>query len=509
VCHTTDEALPIHAVKGTVMRARGNSVGGRTIRVVLLGVLFTGCAKAPSEPERPAPQVHKEPDWEVTTLPGRVSWRKPFLEQDRLLLGMNFGPAQLWDTRTGRRVAILDEIFLKIGFTVLSRDGKRLVIGQYLREDIWDSAKEEKKPPTGTIQVWDLATGKLLKSIPVDLSGVSRRCHPTFWMAAPCFDDKVLVRTVSQDPESRGPFYTGAIVVDTQAGQVVKIEELFRTQGRLLVSPDGKLALSGLQMGVDMFFHMAGVVRWESGHPIVYPTGEVKVIDLSELKVIATIPEYEPDVAGQTLRRYTIARSWSPDSKWIAAVNADHAVRIWEADTGKCRMALFGHTDWILCVAISPDTQRVVTASEDKTARIWETATGKELFLLKGHTAGLNAATFDSQGRFVLTCSEDKTARLWDSTTGKQVRVWADHEGPVRSASFSKDGKEVQTRTAENVVRRWSLADGSLLEKRKETDEEPPQRYGALYLRHVDGKTEVWSGPPGAPGEKTNPEPGR
>jgi hypothetical protein len=491
------------------MRTPGKGVG-RTIRVVLLCVLFAGITTVLAEPKPSDPQVRKEKDWEVTTLPSLVSWRKPFLEQDRLLLEIKGKPAQLWDTRTGQRVAVFGEDFIQIGFAVLSRDGKRLVVAQSIREGNSDPAEKEKKPPIRTIHVRDLATGKVLKSIPIDLSTEGFHRGHSWRVVGWLDDDKLLVETRWYDDESRTWFATGMVIFDIQAGRIVKIGRSLVRRESWLLSPNSKRGLCGEDTGWSRHEGnmISGVFRLPDRKPFGLPTDALKVVDLVEFKVIASLPAQEPEVAGELKRRYIVARSWSPDSKWIATVSTDHAVRIWEPETGKCRMALFGHTDWLLSVAISPDSQRVVTASEDKTARIWDVATGKELLLLKGHTSGLNAAAFDPQGRFVLTGSEDGTARLWDAATGKQLRVWDDHPGPVYEVSFAPDGKEVLTRTAGNATRRWSLADGSLLEKRPAPNRYP-DRYGALYLRDVGEKTEVWSGPPGAPGEKTNPEPGR
>jgi hypothetical protein len=483
------------------MRAPGKGVGSWIIRVVLLGVLLAGVAAAPAQ--LPDPQVRIEKEWKVTTLPGHIHRQISFHEKDRLLLDLGVGASQLWDTRTGRRVAVLDENF---DFAVLTRDGKRLIVGASLPPDFSFPGQKDRKPLIGSLQVRDLTTGKLQKSISLDLSAEHLR-GSTDWRDVKWIDsDKLLLQTNFRAKSLGCP--TGMVIVDIEAGRLVKISEPAGTCGEgLFLSPDGKRALRS---------RYQGAWRDEKGNPALSGVGtadRVELIDLVALKLIATLDSKEPEAADHADRRIIVNRVWSADSKWVATVSTDFlgtnpVVRTWDGETGKRLGTLLGHSELVFDVTFSSDGKRVVTASEDRTARIWDAATGEELLLLKGHTSGLNAADFDPQGRFVLTSAEDRTARLWDATTGKQVRVWADHEGAVRYASFSPDGKEVQTRTAGGVVRRWSLADGSLLEKRQEPNWSS-DRYGALYLRDVGEKTEVWSGPPGAPGEKTSPEPGR
>jgi WD40 repeat protein len=433
-----------------------------------------------------------EDKWEVTPV-GRCTdrlYHPHFAAQHRLLLALDSKPAQLWDTQSGKRVAILADQKAGVGSADISPDGTKLLTAdrfegwRYFRDEDHEKEKVIRK-----LWVWELSTGKLLKTIEVDLSAEELR-YSTDWTVEWLAKDDVLIQLDSRKNSLRASSRTILGHLDLTTGKVARWSKPISSGESLHRSPDGKRALAGRDYGV--WRKDDGEVAWGG----LGTTVSVKLIDMVDGTVIATLDEWKPEAKIRSI----VNRVWSNDSSRIATVGSDHTVGIWDGETGKRISTIKGHKDWILNVTFSPDSKTVLTASNDETARLWETASGKQARVFQGHTAGLNDAVFDAKGERILTGGEDETARLWDVATGKQIRVWDKHESAVRAVGFG-DGDTIWTRTVRDVRRVWKIADGSLVSETKVASRNS-DRFGVLYLKeNKDNVYEVWSGPPGVPGE--------
>ena len=81
-----------------------------------------------------------------------------------------------------------------------------------------------------------------------------------------------------------------------------------------------------------------------------------------------------------------------------------------------------------------------MTASEDRTARIWDARTGRERLVLTGHSEFVNDVAFSPDGLRIATASEDKTVRIWDVSTGRGIATLKGHERFVTNVSFNSSG---------------------------------------------------------------------
>jgi WD40 repeat protein len=438
--------------------------------------------------DRPPRQEGK---WQVT--PIRQPSSTYYLdEHGLLLLRFSRGPSQLWDTRTGKRFAFLQEHEHGTGFVCVTPDGSRLVTGDDLQDNA--SLDNETHPVFGKICIRERATGKVLKTITVDLSARGLRGSNDWddvqWLSA----SRLLLHLQYRDP--RIHCQKGLVVIDVDAGRLVAI--CGRLAGeQLTVAPDGKHALAGrscsLSRGMD-----GGIAIWSRG-----TAARIDVLDLTELKAVGPLDDDKP---AERSPRSVVRRVWAPDSRHVATIGSDCTVRVWDLNGFKLLAVLKGHTDCVFDAAFSPDSRNLLTVSEDGTGQLWDARTGQFLRALVGHTAGLSAGAWAPAGGFVLTGGEDETARLWDAGTGRMVRAWPGHESGVCRVAFLAGGQAIETRTVEGFVRRWSL-DGKLLAEQRARDWWS-DRCGALYLKRTgDDKAEVWSGPPGVPGEPSEDQP--
>jgi RNA polymerase sigma factor (sigma-70 family) len=156
--------------------------------------------------------------------------------------------------------------------------------------------------------------------------------------------------------------------------------------------------------------------------------------------------------------------AYSPDGTILASGGGDHAVRLWDARTGKALRELRGHLDGTSGLAFSPDGKTLISGGTfDCTIRLWEVATGKELWRVKAPNAFPHgeptSLRFSPDGQTVVSGSWDIC--LWDAATGKELRRFDGHRGRVLTVAFSLDGQRLASRDWDDrTIRLWDVATG-------------------------------------------------
>jgi WD40 repeat protein len=105
----------------------------------------------------------------------------------------------------------------------------------------------------------------------------------------------------------------------------------------------------------------------------------------------------------------------TPDGKHIATSSFDRTVRLWDAKTLQVRKHMTVTRTGCDSVAFTPDGRRLVTTGcgDDHAVRVWEIDTGKERCRFDGHTGHVLAVAVTSDGRHAVSGSSDSTLRLW------------------------------------------------------------------------------------------------
>ena len=93
---------------------------------------------------------------------------------------------------------------------------------------------------------------------------------------------------------------------------------------------------------------------------------------------------------------------------------ADHALIIWDLDTGFER-ALNGHQAEIRSVAFDPRRELIASGDKDSTVRVWDLAAGQEIRLLDDLKGMVTGVSFSGDGRLLAAASSGITPILvWD-----------------------------------------------------------------------------------------------
>ncbi len=193
------------------------------------------------------------------------------------------------------------------------------------------------------VHVWDLATGKLVKTLDA---------HNGWVLGVAISADGKRLATASADRTLR--------IWDVDSWEQTVRYDVPATVHGVALSPDG-----GTVVGA-----VGGADEW------ALRVGRINV-DLQ-----------------QAARRRPTARAFSTgtgmplDIVWPAkGANAfvalgDHTVRAYQGTTGRLLATYSGHTDWVYCVASNADGSKLASGSADGTVKLWNGAGGKPLATL-------------------------------------------------------------------------------------------------------------------------------
>jgi WD40 repeat protein len=291
----------------------------------------------------------------------------------------------LWDLATGRRLRSWTDPKGRVYCGQFTADGKTLITGG------------EK-----AVCFWDVATGKELRRLPADMPAVGHL------VLSP--DGKLLAGIGLKENKPGGMMFPSGLgwysdnsigIWDVATGKEVQHLSVPQPERprrvvdgftAVLFDPDGKTLITG---GVDQFAR-----RWD----------------------LAT---------GKEVRRYDMdnpgvwALALSPDGKVLAGLPGGVTLRLVDTATGKERVTLGGHRGAVLWTALTPDNRTAVTGAAEAEAVIclWDAATGLERQRLKGQGRYLSGVLLAPGGRTVHSLlHEDNRLITWDLRTGRPVR---------------------------------------------------------------------------------------
>jgi WD40 repeat protein len=269
----------------------------------------------------------------------------------------------------------------------------------------------------GTIDQWDLATGKLVKQLQKPGSG-----------GIDCV-------TVSAD----GRWFAGGRTTqdvtlwDLAAGKPEKIIPLVDKAGGKSSGSDHVKRVAFNAAGTTLFTtsERTGVTAWEM------PSG----------KRVWNAKGATPWLAVD------------PMGRWIAAGGGYNREQVhWtllNAATGEVIRKVDVHQDemrdnlnvyyppYLTDLTFTPDGSRLLTVHYDGVVRVWEPGTGREVGRLRGVGHGPCGLALSADGRWVAVGQSDKKITLWELASGKLLTTIVGHDSQVRDVAFTRDGRGV------------------------------------------------------------------
>lgn len=347
-------------------------------------------------------------------------------DSKRLASWGNDKTVRLWDVHTGeQKLAIEGNNY---GAAAFSPDGTTLVSSQGIRN--------------ATIRLWDAHTGEQKAVLDAQLGYISSVVFSPDGSKIVGGGDQQENPTIHWwDPD--GPEFRTALEDDSPqiyAGQESRLSQTVAYS--LVFSPDGETLAEQI---FDKMLLWDGRTRKEKVR-IAYP-------DFSSKRIV---PLYGMNVNWRPADRSFAA--FSADGKTFACGDGTTKIWLFDANTGKYRATLNGHTDAVYNSAFSPDSTMLASASEDRTVRIWNAHTGEHHITLNGHADAVYPLAFSADGSILASGSWDGTIRLWDIQTGAERQKLAGHMA-VSAVAFVDDEETLISLGGSGVLL-WNLNTG-------------------------------------------------
>ena len=286
---------------------------------------------------------------------------------------------------------------------------------------------------TDSVSIWELATGRKVRSIPARGAAPEGSDFQRFDLSA----DGKLIATAGNDGTTR--------VWDVSTGK----------QRFAVVHPGG--ATSAYELGGGMRPSAA----WSAdGRYLVTssPEGTTKIVDDtgSDVRVLRETGDFiftDADISADDRLVVTVA--------WPPVLIIGDRIKVFERDSGKLMTTIKAEAHE---VKFDPSGARVATANERGVAQIWDVETGESLTKLLGHAGPIMDIAFSPDASTVATAGLDGTIRLWDPDSGEQRLLLRAHRAGVFAVDFSPDGKKLATAGSGDGARVWALDLDDLLE---------------------------------------------
>lgn len=380
---------------------------------------------------------------------------------------------RIWDIDTGRVVKSLEEQpdFWVTG-VAYGGDGKSLISVARIGEARWFSVERLPKI-VGIVRVWDVASGRAVKSMPTNGSSNSLSFSP----------DTGLLYTL-----------TGQLW-DTAAGKL--ISQKYRMGAG---ATSGALSRNGSILAVVNGY---GLDIW----------------DTKRLEVVHPVRELYMN--GGTDRMTLTSVSIGPDSELIAAGDDTGRIGLWSAASGKSFGVEPGAAPWphdeVSAIAFAPNGNSLAVANVSGKIRIWQ-VTNRQLEqardfqvdqdfatsseggpgvsarqrIAKGHAVPIEAVAVDPRGRTMVTGGSDGIVRVWDLRQGQVASMLEGHPGAIRGLSYSPDGQRLASSSAGDPRQGSTLRIWNTNTWKQEKNYEASSIWGVAF--HPDGRTVAWSG---------------
>jgi WD40 repeat protein/class 3 adenylate cyclase len=274
--------------------------------------------------------------------------------------------------------------------------------------------------PDGTARLWDVATRSQRSVLRPDPPVPGADFHVSASFSA---DGRLAVTGGAAFPGGPGEIVADAIRIWDLARGRVRTELPQDSPSASALSPDGKRLATGGEDGSLRIWDAAkrtvldtskvgetiwGVEWTRDGSKVVALTaaGATRLFDATTLQKIHA---FGPKEGAELI--IPQSPELSRDESLAASGHGDRTARVWEIATEQL-VAELPHAGPVFDTAFGPDGRFLVTASGDAPT-IWDLESQRSLVQLFGHTGGVITVDFSPDGTSILSGGEDRSIRIW------------------------------------------------------------------------------------------------
>ena len=173
----------------------------------------------------------------------------------------------------------------------------------------------------------------------------------------------------------------------------------------------------------------------------------------------------KPSISGHLDR--VLAIDYSPDSKRMATTGGEPSrtgeVRLWNVETGALEKSLDSiHSDTVFGIRFSPDGKFLATCAADKFAKVTQLSDYKTMRPLEGHTNHVLGIDWKADGKQIVTAGADQALKLWNVETGEQVRTAQQAGKQITAVRWSATKPVISGSSGDKNVRLWNPENGQI-----------------------------------------------
>jgi WD40 repeat protein len=324
-----------------------------------------------------------------------------FSPDGKILAGATRSGVLLWDAATGkelRRLPVPVGLRLPEHSLDFSPDGATLAVG----------AADDPDLEKACLTLWDVASGEKLHTFSVPAAPHIQRSFGALALSVRFAPDGKRLAVA-------GGAATNIHVLEIPAGRIcAKVGEKPGSLRGPFFSPDGKALAIGAASGVRFY-------------------------DASTGKLLRVF-----EVNKDRKDRMTSCLAYSPDGEVLAAASGEHIVFLNPA-TGE-ELGRMQSKHWANDLAFAPDGRTLVSCGQDGWLCVWDVAGRKVRRLLNGGTDHPSCMALSPDGKTAALGSQWQRLRLWNLVTGEELFTqFGDNDGPVNGLAFMPDGKTLFT----------------------------------------------------------------